>query len=199
MPFSRESPIGPMTEVEFLKFEWEATLRHEFIDGFAHEMEGATIRHNRIVLNLAMAMKDTVEELGCGLALISLRLRAGEGIHYYPSIMVACDPTDNDEYVVLRPCFVAEFLMPFTVDVIYSEKLDVYRRMPSLQSILIGHQTQPRIELHTRDDAGVWTEQVLEGSGDVVLPTLEMCIPLDVIYDDVEFDVDVNSIPQPAQ
>jgi Uma2 family endonuclease len=113
--------------------------------------------------------------------------------------MVACDSTDDDEYVVLRPCFVAEFPTPFTDDVIYGEKLDVYRRMPSLQSILIGHQTRPRIELHTRDETGVWTEQVIEGGGEVVLPALKLRIPLAVIYDDVEFDVDTNATHQPAQ
>ena len=48
--------VRPLSLEEYLALEREASVKHELVEGFPHAMAGASDRHNRVVVNLVLAL-----------------------------------------------------------------------------------------------------------------------------------------------
>ena len=97
-----------LDEREYLEREALAAERHEFVDGVVYAMAGAGERHNRIALNLAVALRVAARGTGCGVYISDIKLRVGHGSsYYYPEVLLSCEPTTPDAVFVEAPCFVA--------------------------------------------------------------------------------------------
>jgi len=48
--------VRPLSLEEYLALEREAPVKHELLEGFPHAMAGASDRHNRVVVNLVLAL-----------------------------------------------------------------------------------------------------------------------------------------------
>jgi Uma2 family endonuclease len=48
--------VRPLSLEEYLALEREAPVKHELVEGFPHAMAGASDRHNRVVVNLVLAL-----------------------------------------------------------------------------------------------------------------------------------------------
>jgi hypothetical protein len=49
---------------EYLALEREASVKHELLEGFPHALAGASDRHNRVVVNLVLALGPLAREKG---------------------------------------------------------------------------------------------------------------------------------------
>jgi hypothetical protein len=58
---------------EYLALEREAPVKHELLEGFPHAMAGASDRHNRVVVNLVLALGPLAREKGR----VEVRSRSG--------------------------------------------------------------------------------------------------------------------------
>lgn len=179
------SPNEPITVEEYLAFERGSPVRHEYVDGYVYAFAGSTRRHNRIILNLVSALANAVDARGCEMHSEMVQLRASETKYYYPDLMIGCDPTDDDEYEVERPCVVAEVLSRSTSRNDRLEKLNAYQQIPSLQCYLVISQTQRRIDWHVRGDDGAWETGTSIGDGSVQVPPFDVEVSLDAIYSNV--------------
>ncbi|WP_371413798.1 Uma2 family endonuclease [Meiothermus sp. PNK-Is4] len=72
-----------------------------------------------------------------------VKLKIGDERVYYPDVMVTCDPTDNNELYVLRPCVPIEVLSPATQRTDRTEKLEKYLEIPSLRLYRTGVRSRP--------------------------------------------------------
>ena len=125
-----------MTEDEFVAFELESIDRHEFIDGITRAMTGASIRHNDVALNLAIALRAAAKGTGCKVNIEGVRLKVNSKRHYYPDVVVTCeDPSDTHAHSA--PCLIAEVLSPTTTSIDRGEKRLAYMAMPSLRHFLL--------------------------------------------------------------
>lgn len=175
-----------LTIEEYLAFEEQSDIRHEYVGGEIHAMAGASERHQLIAFNIATEMREAARKRGCRIILTDVKLRVARDVVYYPDIMVVCDPDDDHPYIKERPSVVVEILSPSTAATDRREKMMYYRQLPSLLCYLIVHQDERRIERHWRDSVDApWELEMIVDDG-VSIPGLDIQIALDEIYEGVE-------------
>jgi len=183
----REPPVVArlLTLEEYLAFEEQTPLRHEYIAGEVFAMAGASTRHNLIVQNIVALLRPAARRRGCRVFAEGVKLRAGSDRVYYPDVLVACGKAAEVEQIVEEPTLVVEVTSPSSRATDRREKLDAYQRLPSLRSYLIVEQRHRRVLAYSRDNDGSWVREELTGSGTVALHVLDIDITLDEIYDDI--------------
>lgn len=177
-----EAVASLMTEDEFVAFELASAERHELVDGVVRAMTGASIRHNDVALNLAMLLRRAATGTGCRVNIEGVRLRVNSRRHYYPDVMVTCEPAD-DPYAQSAPCLIAEVLSPTTASIDRGEKRLAYLAMPSLRHLLLIDLEAEAVEHVWRRDAGdAWFFE-LGGAGGVLHLTcpVEVAIEVDAV------------------
>jgi Uma2 family endonuclease len=170
-----------MTVEDYLAFEKDAELRHEYLGGFLHLMAGGSGRHNRISLNIAATCLG-LAPAACRVYREGMKLRADETTFYYPDVMVVCDKDTPDLFFESEPCILVEVLSSSTKTIDVREKLLQYKRLPSLQNYLIVDQESLLVRHLWRDDEGHWQQEDLSGSATISLPCLSGKISLQDIY-----------------
>ncbi len=168
-----------MTIDEYLETELAREVRHEFVHGQIYAMAGASLKHNRICLNIS-GVFNGLNQKGCRVYQETAKLRVSNQRIYYPDIMVVCKGEPPNEYYETEPCVLVEVLSPTTKDTDQREKADVYRSIPSLQAYLI-------VDTESRTVRRYWLEgqdwQVQDYvDGEIPLPCLEGTIGLEQIY-----------------
>ncbi|MGB3394782.1 MAG: Uma2 family endonuclease [Stenotrophomonas sp.] len=177
----------PFISVEdYLAGEADGEQRHDYIDGQVYAMTGASDRHGLIVNAMAFALTPAARRKGCQLFTSDMKVRvdiAGKTSFYYPDLLLSCDPQDRETYCRTAPCLLVEVLSASTARIDRREKLLAYQTLPSLQGYLIVEQDSQRVELYRRDNG--WRMEEYE-QGEVMLPCLDMTLPLADIYQDVQ-------------
>src|SRR5690349_707450 len=87
-------PPPYMTEEEYLEFEENSPMRHEYVNGVVYTMSGASLAHNRIVSRLHIALQRRLRGGPCEVFIQDLKLKLTAGsdrLWYYPDLMVSCD------------------------------------------------------------------------------------------------------------
>lgn len=143
--------------------------RWELLDGEAVLMSPQSERHQTVVMNLLRRLDRLATDKGC-------RVFPGLGILHdevddyapIPDVVVRCGPPVDGGYA-RDPILLAEILSPSTMSNDRGRKLDFYRSLPSLRTILIAYQSEVRVEAWQRDE-GEWRW--------VVLKRLEDALPL---------------------
>jgi Uma2 family endonuclease len=172
---------------DYLKGENDGEIRHEYIYGEVFAMAGASDKHNRISLNIASKIDNHLSESkNCQVFMNDMKLQADEETFYYPDIFVACD--NPNPYYRNEPILIVEVLSPKTERTDRNEKLNVYRRITSLQEYLIVAQDKMLCELHYRDKNQNWNAQVFTESEELIeFASINLSLSLNDIYRNVEF------------
>ena len=174
----------PLTFEEFLEFEAQADRKHEYVAGYVYDFAGALRPHNRIAARILARLEQPAEARGCEAfgsdQLVKVTTELGQ-IGYYPDVQVVCDPTDQDDRYSERPCIIVEVLSDSTKRIDRGEKLQAYRRIPTLESYLIVSQDQRRVERHWRQD-DEWHLELIINDGVVPFPCVGVELSLDDIY-----------------
>lgn len=145
---------SPMTTEEFLAWEAQQELRHEFVDGEVFAMTGGTLLHNYIAGNLYTHLRRQLLPKGCFTFQENAKLRAGAQI-FYPDVIVSCDPNQFDRELIEQPTLVAEVLSPTTASYDRGMKWAHYRQhLPSLQAYLLVSQDFLQVDLFRRTTTG---------------------------------------------
>jgi len=161
----RPHPVEQISADAYLHGEEFARLRHEYLDGHVHAMDGASERHNRIALNIAFQLRGVTRGRACGVFMSDMKARErGSNIVYYPDVVLVCDPEDDHPY--------------------YKER--TYRDMPSLRYVLIVDTDQVAVDVYSRTPQGDWQVAPLEG-GEVLAincPPVRAALSLEDIHED---------------
>lgn len=129
-----------MTPVEFLAWEGRQAERHEFWRGEVFAMAGGSLRHNRVILNLASRIAAHLDGTPCQVFAEGVKVGLAEGV-LYPDVMVTCGKAlAGDDQVVDDPKLVIEVLSPGTEGYDRRDKFILYRTLASLREyVLIDH------------------------------------------------------------
>jgi Uma2 family endonuclease len=180
-----------MTVEEYLRFDESSQVRNEYVGGEVYAMSGATLRHNRIVRNIVIALSASAGDGPCEVFSTDLRLRAADDIYYYPDVMVVWEPTGELDLVVTQPCVVVEVTSPSTARIDRGEKLMAYLAIRSLRAYVIVDHRRKRVERHWRREPGTdeWMRDEVVSDGSVSVPCLDVELALDVIYRRVDLAI----------
>jgi Uma2 family endonuclease len=182
-----ELAIRGMTVDEFLCWEDGTDTRYELVGGFVVAMAPPAPAHGRIAARLG------------GLTDAALRSRppcfvqseAGiirpdrDDTCYIADLAVTCTPSQPDDRLIREPILIVEILSPSTAAFDRQTKVADYRRIPSVQEILLIDSASIFAEV-LRRDGDRWITEIIQGPA----ATLSLaCVPLTVamaeLYDGV--------------
>lgn len=179
-----------MTPEEYLREEESSSCKHEFVNGQVYAMVGASEAHNVIAVNLVSALRHHLRGTGCRAFMADMKVRVeASNCFYYPDVMVTCEQFNAKSVYKTAPVLICEILSPSTAETDLREKLNAYRQLPSLREYLVVHQDEPLVERYTKNSSGKW-ERTTVKSGELTIDYLaskEFSVPIDVIYEEVEF------------
>lgn len=175
------------SESDYLAYEAQSPVRHEYIAGEIFAMTGASIRHNVIAGNLFAELRSHLEGTPYRALIegVKLRLRK-EQSYFYPDVMVTCEDRlkelDSQQQIVEAPLVVIEILSPTTEATDRREKLRAYRTLPSLKEYLLVGQEQAQVEIYRRRGDIGWDIITYEPGDTVEIASLEITLGMDEIY-----------------
>jgi Uma2 family endonuclease len=158
------------TYAEYLAYERDSGLKHEYDDGQILAMAGGSRRHNALASRVSAAL-EAGRKQGCVAFQSDQKVRVlATGRATYPDASMVCgpiegDPTDPSGGTITNPRLIVEVLSPSTDEDDRGGKWQNYQLIPSLREYVIVSQTSPRIEVYRRLDAETWEyRDVTEGS-----------------------------------
>jgi len=179
------------TPDEYLAWEREQPIRHEYIDGAVYAMTGGTLPHNDIAVNLTTILRTTLRGTGCKVRMSDAKVRvSAQGPYFYPDVVVSCDERDRRAVEAIQyPKLIIEVLSPSTAGFDRGDKFKFYRRIPTLEEYVLIDSEKVGIDCYRKTSGGKWELTVYpEDAGDILeLVSLNFQCPLALVYEEVEF------------
>lgn len=158
------------TYAEYLAYEGDSGMKHEYEDGEISAMAGGSRRHNALALRLGAAL-DAVRKAGCIAFQSDQKIRVlATGKATYPDVTLVCgslegDPADPTGATITNPTVLVEVLSRSTEEEDRGSKWSHYQLLPSLHEYILVSQSSPRIEIFRRASEEVWEyRDVREGT-----------------------------------
>ena len=85
-----------MSAAEFLAWDAQQDVKHEFVHGEVFAMAGAGEAHVTATLNVAMALRQHLQGSPCRTFITDMKLRVDAAdAFFYPDVMVTCSAADT--------------------------------------------------------------------------------------------------------
>lgn len=172
-----------MTVAEFLTWDDGTDGRYELIDGRPVAMAPVAPSHSVIVANVTHELKSRLQK-PCYLGSeAGVEHPDRSDTFYEADIVVSCTPVAPDMAAIPHPVVVIEVLSPSTVEHDRGRKAYDYRRIPSVQEIVLVASEQRHIVIWRRRGAK-WEVEDLIGDAALELEALGVTMPFAAIYAD---------------
>ena len=167
-----ESGSGYVTAEEYLRLEETAETKHEWYDGEVREMAGASLEHDILAGEAFHQLKLATRGKPFLVLTSDIKVRIPDGPYVYTDGAVAAVPPDMEpplrpggrRTVLRNPVVIVEVLSDSTEETDRGEKLDGYRRIPSLTDYLMVSQNEVRVEHWHRKPDGSWGSAIHQGA-----------------------------------
>lgn len=181
-----------MTPDEYLAFERNSEIRHEYFDGEIFAMVGASLNHNRINRNIIRRLENQLEGSPCEAFISDMRVKVDQLNKYtYPDIVIVCgDIKLEDEKfdALLNPTVIIEILSDSTEAYDRGTKFQHYRLIPSLQEYILVSQHSCLVEKYVRSDEEKWVYSSYENMQKAMsIESVKCELMISDIYYRVEF------------
>jgi Uma2 family endonuclease len=176
---------------EYFELERTTGKKYDYVDGQVYLMSGGSFNHSEISFNVETLMKNHLRGGSCRAYNSDVRVRITETKYLYPDVSVSCHPTDRGSGNIMEhPRVVVEVLSPSNTGYDLLRKIMLYRRVPTLQEILLVDSQQYYAEVHRRGQNHFWATHLFYPGGGVELTSLSMTFPLEAAYENVEFTLE---------
>jgi Uma2 family endonuclease len=177
---------------EYLEFEVNSELRHEYINGLIIPMTGGTPNHNKIAGNLYVAIHFALKRQPYEVYYTDQRLWIPKRrIHTYPDVMVVQTPlvfAEGRNDTITNPVMIAEVLSKSTKGYDRDEKFAAYRTIASFQEYILIDQYTIHVEQYVKTDNRKWMFLEYEDINDTLnLTSIPGQISLADIYEKIDF------------
>ena len=176
-----------MTAADYLAWERDQSIKHEFFDGDVYAMAGGSPRHNALCVNTTTSLNTAPAHRDCMTFSSDQRIGVGKTKYVYPDATVVCgklETEDGAHDVVVNPGVIVEVLSASTEQYDRGGKWESYRRIPSLSDYVLISQAKPQIEIYQRRDGGTWSYRAF-GPGERVTLTSGAELDVDAIFEGV--------------
>jgi Uma2 family endonuclease len=171
---------GLLTVEDFLEIDFGSDRKAELDNGVIRMMAGGSARHAAIQGNIFSFLHARLKGSGCrpygsdmGLKPHNLSLR-------YPDVSVYCHGNDAELDTAQSfddPQILFEILSAGTARTDLRVKLEEYKAVPSVQTIVFVDTASERVRILQRTDAESWSDLSATTPRDVNLPSLKITIP----------------------
>jgi Uma2 family endonuclease len=182
------SPLNLLTVEEYLEFEQDGEIRHEYLAGQIFAMAGASEAHNLIVGNIFALLRPHLRGSSCRAFVSDMKIKVKTqqaDIFYYPDLLVTCDPNDSKKYFKISPNLIVKVLSNSTETTDRREKRLNYQTIDSLQEYVLVSQDEMKVEIYRKDNKGNWTVETLGQDDNLQLDSVGLTLTMTDIYEDV--------------
>ncbi len=188
------APKHKWTVEEYLTFERDSEIRHEYLDGEVFAMAGASENHILVTVNTLASLGTQLRKRPSKVYATAMRVKVKKtGLYTYPDVVIVCDtPQFNDDTPasLLNPTLIIEVLSATTENYDRGKKFQHYRKLDSLKEYVLIAQDSPRIEHYVRQNDGRWLlfSDVSELDTAIELPSISCTLALTDVYEKVIFE-----------
>jgi len=187
------APSLPYVTLEqYLAFDRDSEIDHEYIYGAVRPVEQATSGHGRIVANTTIAIGTRISAMDCAVYASSARVCAeSKSLYVHPDLTVVCGKVEYaaDEDTITNPKLIVEVLSPTTANYDLGPKARMYWKIATLTDLLFVDQKKVWIEYWFRVPGGKWASREYESLSDAVhIESTGIDIPVAEIYAGVELE-----------
>ncbi len=147
-------------------------------------------RHVLISGNTASEFGNKLKDTNCQVYSTDLRIQAeADNAYHYPDVAVVCgkpEYRDGKKDTITNPLDIVEVLSPATRNYDRGDKFASYRKLASLREYIFIDQESCHVEHYVRKDVGWEFTETDDCQGNLIVPTLDIAIPLAEIYAKVE-------------
>lgn len=186
------SPQPKLSVDDYLQLEADSPIKHEYINGDAYAMAGATDAHVTIALNAAALLRSHLRGRGCRVYISDMKARIEtRNCFYYPDVMVTCDDRDQETPTYKRhPKLIIEVLSDSTEAFDRGDKFADYQTLESLEEYVLINARRQRVECFRRGDDGKWVLQYYTLETETFeLQSVDFTDTLAALYEDVVLEV----------
>lgn len=161
MPMVSRAEPYRYSYAEYLTYEHDSGMKHEYDGGEIIAMAGGSLRHSALASRVSAAL-EIGRRPGCIAFQSDLRIRIlATGKATYPDASMVCgpverDPVDPSGQTITNPTLIVEVLSPTTEQNDRGNKWQHYQLIPSLQEYVLVSQSDPRVEHYRRLATGGW-------------------------------------------
>lgn len=181
------------TDRDYLEFERNADVKHEFLNGKITDMAGASDTHNVIVSNLFLDIGIQARTNGCRTFSGDMRVKAYTKNYFYPVLIITYGKRifeDDENDVLMNPLVIFEVLSKSTHLKDNNKKFDSYLKLESLTDYILVEQNEMRIEHYSKKADNEWRFKILSnGADELILDSVNCKITLTEIYNEVELEI----------
>ena len=186
--------LAPVAEQEYLDLPCEEGRRWEFVDGQVCAMSEPTDAHEIIAGNVFAALVNHLRKHRCRVFKGNKRVRVeflNRVMHYYPDVMVVCNPPSGEEQFKENPVLVVEVLSPSTEGTDIREKMFAYLNTQNVLHYVIIAQERMEVTIYRRTTPPEgWEIETLDKTADLLrLPDLGFEMSVADVYE--------NAVPVP--
>ena len=182
---SRVAERSGLTAAEYLAWEREQPVKHEYFDGDVFARDGGSPRHNALGAGIAAALHDALQGRDCFVLSSDQRIAVDGGARYvYPDASVVCGGVQLQEEtkdVLANPRVVVEVLSQGTERYDRGLKWATYQQLASLTDYVLVSQSEVRIEHYRRESGGRWGYRAF-GPGERLELTNGATLDVDAIF-----------------
>ena len=187
-----------LTPEEYLQLELQADVKHEYIDGYAYAMAGASDSHVTVSGNLFALLRNHVRGSGCRVFISDMKARIEQlNRYYYPDVMVTCvseacpKDMERDKQNTRSkkfPCLIVEVLSESTEAFDRGDKFADYQILETLQEYVLINVKRQRVECFRRNKEGLWLLQSYTDQDKYFqLQSVNFEAEMSALYEDVVF------------
>lgn len=177
------------TVEEYLAYEVQTGIKHEYIDGEIYAMSGGSGDHALIMMNCGAELNLQLRGSQCRVYSSDLKVKISATKYVYPDLSVVCgdaEYADEQRSILLNPTLVVEVVSPSSASYDRGSKLDFYQSIASIQAYLILEQESAKAHLYSREGEK-WLFQSFSGVDAVVpLPAISCHLAMDEVYRGVD-------------
>ena len=140
-----------ITEEQYLQGELVAEFKHEFIDGEAYAMAGASESHNLLSLNMASELRNQLKGTPCRTFIADMKVKVANDF-FYPDVMVVCQQDNDFDYYKQSPVIIVEILSKSTRKFDKNTKRLKYQNISTLEEYVLIDQTIAEIEVFKKKE-----------------------------------------------
>jgi len=182
---SRVAERSQLTAAEYLAWEREQPVKHEFFHGEVFAIAGGNPRHNALGVSMGAELRAALRSRGCAVLSSDQRLAfPPEERYVYPDVTVICGTPvfqRGTTDVITNPAILVEVLSGSTEEYDRGLKWTGYQSIRSLTDHLLAAQAAVRIEHYRRNADGSWTYRTA-GPGEHLALTGGGELAVDAIY-----------------
>lgn len=179
-------PTPLVTAKQFLEMEFGSDVKAELDNGVIRMMAGGTAAHARVQGNVFAFLRQRLRGSGCRVYNSDMAVNTHEFAIRYPDVAVYCRegvrPEDDGLKAFNSPAVIFEVLSAGTARTDLRVKLEEYKALPSVETIVFVDVVKERVRVLQRRETDLWSDLSATHPHDVELPSLGITIPHTEIF-----------------